>query len=142
MVKLVKQFKKNPYIRQFATALVQSLPGKAWYAEISACFEWVRNNIRYVQDIDDIETIQWPTATVQLEHGDCDDMCILLATLLAAIGIRSRFVAVGFAPNAYVHVYLEVLIPDTAYWLPADPTEPNPLGWAVPGVQARMVVDS
>lgn len=142
MASLVKQSKKNPFIRQFVTSLVQPLQGKDWIAEISTCFEWIRNNIRYVQDIDGVETLQIPIATLQLQHGDCDDMCILLASFLATIGIRTRFVAVGFAPGAYEHVYVEILVPDTSYWLPADPTEPNPLGWAVPGVQARMVVEN
>lgn len=136
---LVQRFKKDPYIRRVATALVQPLANKDWLGEMDACFQFVRNNIRYTQDIDDVETIQWPTATLQLLHGDCDDMATLLATLLAAIGLKTSFVAIGLTdPGQFDHVYIEAQDPDTADWIAMDPTENNALGWAAPESVCRI----
>lgn len=138
MGQLTAQYKKNPLIRRLATLIVQPLPNKAWGAEMAACLNFVRGQIRYTQDINDVETLQTPIATLQLAHGDCDDMCVLLASLLEAVGHPTRFVAIGFEPQQFTHVFLEILNFDTDRWVAADPTEPNPLGWSAAGYCCRM----
>ena len=132
MKAIINQSKKNPILREYTTSLVQSLRNKDWFGEINTVFNWVRNNIRYVQDINDIETLQIPVATIRLGHGDCDDMVMLMCAMLETIGYRTRSVAIGFDPDNYDHVYLEVFIPDTGKWVAADPTEKNALGWFAP----------
>lgn len=135
---IVAKYKKNPIVRRLATAIVQYLPGKDWVGEIGSCFNYVRNNIRYVQDINEIELLQTPLATLKLSHGDCDDMCMLLSSLLESIGFQTKFVAIGFEPQVFDHVYLEVLIPSSDNWIACDPTEPNELGWSADGYCCRM----
>lgn len=142
MSNLVNQYKNHPLIRQKGTALVQSVANKDWVGEINAIFNFVRNYIRYTRDIENTETIQTPVATLKLQHGDCDDMSMLLAALLATVGINTRFVAVGFAPQCFDHVYVEALEPDTGEWIACDPTEPNNLGWSAPGVVCRMQLEN
>lgn len=139
MGQIVRQFRKSPFIRQLATSLVQPLPNKDWIGEMSVLLNYVRNNIRYTQDINEIELLQTPMATLHLRHGDCDDMCILLSSLCEAIGFQTRFVAIGFEPQTFVHVYLQIFEPDNAEWISADPTEPNSLGWNASGECCRMV---
>ncbi len=138
MGKITAEYKKNPSIRRLATLLVQHLPGKNWIGEIGVCFNFVRNTIRYVQDINDVELLQTPIATLKLKHGDCDDMCMLLASLLEAIGYQTCFIAIGFEPQQFEHVYCQILNPGNQQWIAADPTEPNSLGWSAEGYCCRM----
>ncbi|MDE2020934.1 MAG: hypothetical protein KGJ13_11410 [Patescibacteria group bacterium] len=137
MVKLVKQGKTNPIIRQKATELTQELRQKDFTGEIRSLFDFVQNNIRYVRDIAGVETLHYPEQILLQEHGDCDDKAILLASLLAAIGHPTRFVAVGFKPGHFSHVFV-----DTRYgpgWLTLDATEPHPMGWRPPNIQSVMI---
>ncbi len=136
MVKLVKAGKTNPIIRAKATELVQDLRQKDFTGEIRNVFDFVQNNIRYVRDIAGVETLHYPEQVLAQEYGDCDDKAVLLASLLAAIGHPTRFVAVGFRPGHFSHVFV-----DTRYgsgWLTLDATEPNSMGWRPPGIQSVM----
>jgi transglutaminase-like putative cysteine protease len=117
---------------------VQKLQPKDWLGEIGTIFEFVRKNIRYIQDVNDVETLQWPTATLLLQHGDCDDMVMLTCAMLESIGYVTKSVAIGFSRGNFDHVYLEVYVPDRQMWLALDPTEPNPLGWAATGYCCRV----
>ncbi len=61
-----------------------------------------------------------------------------LLLLLESIGHPTRFVAVGFRPHNYSHVYLETKIGNT--WLGLETTEPVEVGWQPKGVMARMEI--
>lgn len=138
----MREYKKNPYIRDFAGRLVRNLQGKAWFDEIRIVFDFVRSNIRYTQDINGVETLQTPLATLELGIGDCDDMCTLLASLLEAIGHPTAFIAVGFELDVYEHVYLLTKIADSDSWLSLDPTENQPIGWFPPDTVSYMRLDN
>jgi transglutaminase-like putative cysteine protease len=144
MRSLVRLYKSNPYIRDFAGNLVKGLPGKAWFSEIRAIFSYVQTNIRYTQDINGVETLQTPTATLGLGYGDCDDMCTLLCSLLEAVGHPTAFIAVGFEPGEYEHVYVLTMAGDdpNRQWISLDPTEPNPMGWYPPDTVSFMKVEN
>ena len=119
--------------------LVQSVPPRDWRGEICSLFKYVRDHIRYVRDIEGVETLQTPPATIDLEAGDCDDKSTLLAALLASIGYQSRFVAVGYRqPDSYQHVYVEALL--DGEWVPLDATVPKPFGWRPRSAVSRMVL--
>ena len=133
MTELVKAGKKNPAIRQRATTLVQDLRSKDRIGEIRKLFDYVQNSIRYVRDIRDVETLHYAEQVMSQEYGDCDDKAVLLASLLEAIGHPTRFVAVGFKPGEYSHVFLDTMIGNNK-WLSLDPTEPQPMGWRPPGI--------
>jgi transglutaminase-like putative cysteine protease len=139
MRSIVQRYKTDVNIRHIAASLVQSLPQKDWSGQVQRLHQFVRDNIRYIRDIDGVETIQTPDKTLELKYGDCDDKATLLATLLQTIGHPARFVAVGTrAPGEYQHVYLETLIGKR--WVPLETTEPVPMGWAPPKVAAKMIV--
>ena len=133
MSDLVKAGKKNPAIRQRATSLTQDLRQKDRLGEIRKIFNYVQNSIRYVRDIHNVETLHFPEQVMTQEHGDCDDKAVLLASLLEAIGHPTRFVAVGFAPGEYSHVFVDTIIGNKK-WLSLDTTEPQPMGWRPPGI--------
>lgn len=137
MRELAQQYKSDPAVRGLALELVRPLSPRDWRGELKAVFEYVRDRIRYVHDIAGVETLQTPPATIELEAGDCDDKSTLLAALLASIGHRSRFVAVGYRqPNDYQHVYVEAAHEDK--WIPMDATVSRPFGWRPRDAVARM----
>lgn len=139
MRELVHQYKSDSTVRGLALELVRSVPPKDWRGEIRAVFEYVRDNIRYTHDIAGIETLQTPPATIELEAGDCDDKSTLLAALLASVGHRTRFVAVGYRQsNDYQHVYVEAALGND--WIPLDATMARPFGWRPRDAVARMVL--
>lgn len=137
MAQIVKEYKINPIVREKALALTRFVFQKDFIGEVQALFDFVQNHVRYVHDIEGVETLQTPDVTLDHMAGDCDDKSILLASLLASIGYSSRFRAVGFARDVLEHVYVEVKL--GTQWIALDATEPNPMGWAPPGVVSSYV---
>lgn len=130
-------YKKSPWVRNFANSLTLNLPQKSYFRQVERLFSFVQNQIRYVHDIAGVEMVQTPEVTLTRRSGDCDDKAVLLATLLESIGHPSRFVAVGFKPGKFSHVYVETKVGNA--WIALDATEPHPPGWTPPNVKARMV---
>lgn len=116
-------------IRRKAADLVAFIPGNSWREQARLLFEFVRDRVRYLGDVNGIETIQTPGVTLSLGYGDCDDKSTLLAALLESIGHPARFRAVGFAGfGEFEHVYVETKIGND--WLAMDATMPHEMGWA------------
>jgi transglutaminase-like putative cysteine protease len=142
MKKLVKQYKKSLPIRQLAVELTNGFKQKDYIAEIRAVHKFVRDRIRYVKDIRGVETVQTPLKTLEIGSGDCDDKATLAGALLEALGHRTRFVAIGFRPGIFQHVYLETTVnsPSLNQWLALETTEPWPLGKKAQGEVNKMIV--
>ncbi len=140
MSRLAKDGKLNPAIRAKAVELTERLPQKGWIAEIRALQEFVHDKIRYVRDIEGVETVHTADAVLSIGSGDCDDKSVLLASLLGAIGHPSRFVAVGFEPGRFSHVYVETLVGrKPGKWIALETTEPVGIGWTPPNIVSRIV---
>lgn len=107
------------------------LAQKDFAGEADRCLAFVRDDIRYVRDIDGVETLHDPVTLLRLGAGDCDDKAILLAALLLSIGHDAvRFIAGAWEPGQYSHVWLQ----DQIYgqWVDLESTEPIPFGQSVP----------
>lgn len=139
MGQLVRQGKKNPGLRHYAATLVGSLEPKAWLAEIRTVFETVRDNVRYTLDINNVETLQTPVFTLQHGYGDCDDMAVLIATLLESIGHPTAFEAISFGGGEFSHVVPLTRAGGEGRWITLDATEPEPMGWRPPGIRHSMI---
>ncbi len=136
---MVQVFKRDVELRSFALSLVEGLPQKDHAGEINTLFEFVRDQIRYVQDINDVETLQTPDKTLEIGQGDCDDKATLLATLLETIGFRTSFKLAGYHGNEYEHVY--VYVEGAGEALHLDATEPEPAGYEPPGATIARYVE-
>jgi hypothetical protein len=96
--------------------------GNEKICHLKAIFGFVQQNFNYVSDPRAFEYIKTPREALQAEAGDCDDASVLLANLLQAVGIRTRFV---FIPQ---HVYVQAHMPDAlrryrkGEWINLDPT--------------------
>ena len=132
----VNQYKTHKNIRELALQLTRGLPQKDFDAEIKALFNYVQNNIRYVKDVHNVETIQTPLKTLEYGQGDCDDKSTLLAALLQSLGHPTRFHALGFKPEHISHVLLEVKADNK--WIALDSTEPHMMGWLPPHIKKSI----
>lgn len=145
MANLIKAGKRDPIVRTFAARLVTGAGigggnSKNRFGEIETVYNFVREKIRYVWDIDGQETLHTPRFILQNGFGDCDDKVILAGAMLASLGHKVRVIAMGNSPGRFSHVILEVLIftKRGPRWLPLDCTEDRGLGWAPPHI-SRMV---
>ncbi len=140
MRQLVQQGKFNLSNRDLANRITANVAAKDWTGELQAIFEWVRNNIRYALDTNDIETIQGAATTVALGYGDCDDFSVLLATLCECAGHPCCFVALGFSQAGdYSHVVTAASGAGENCWISMDATEAQPFGWFPPGVICELI---
>lgn len=138
MRELVRHGKRALPVRSLAVELTNGNDQKDWIAEVKALHAFVRDNIRYVKDVRDVETLHYPEIVLQIGAGDCDDKSVLLASLLESIGHPTRFVAIGFKPDDFVHVYPETMIGRA--WIPLETTEPVEIGWTPKNIVSRLVV--
>jgi hypothetical protein len=138
---------KSPKIREFAINILDSaqVKNKDYRGMTIAIHNWVRDNIRYVNDPVGQETVCHPEYVIQLRAGDCDDASTLEAALLGALGIDTRFVVVGLQTGGgFSHVYLqaEVKEPTGLVWMSLDPImRQYPAGWEVPNAKRKKIYD-
>lgn len=115
MKKVARQRAGHPLIRRLATSILNyyEVPSQHYADEAMAIGDYVKEKVRYVRDPDGIEYLQDPVDLV--EHikqgqasGDCDDMSLLIATLLLSVGHVPSFRAVRYRDYAghYNHIYV------------------------------------
>ena len=136
---LTREYRQDPLIRDLAKRITISCRAKEFRCELEAVHNFVRDRIKYIRDVHDVETVQTPDKTLADKSGDCDDKCVLLASLLQSIGHPARFVAVAFQKGApFSHVFVES--PIGGYWRACETTEPWPMGQRPPGIARYMFV--
>jgi transglutaminase-like putative cysteine protease len=123
--------RRSMKIRQAALSIVFLQPEKNEFMQANALFEFVRDYIKYIKDVNEVETVSTAEKTLESQIGDCDDQCILLASLAESVGIPTKFVLAGYNSNqSFEHVYCALFVGDE--WICADPTEANVFGWCPP----------
>lgn len=139
MVRLTKEGRRDVGVIQLARQLTLSLPARDYRGQIHRLFHWVKQHIRYVNDPREVETISTAAATLKMACGDCDDMSVLLASLLEALGHPTRFAAYGFGNGPYSHVLVETRLGESL-WLSLDPTvASSTVGWKPPKATRLML---
>ena len=140
MRQLVNAGKKSPVVRQLAVSLTKGLIQKDWDSEVNTLYKFVRDRIRYVRDINGVETLHTPEKILENAAGDCDDKSVLLASLLESLGYRTRLVAVGFRKNSFSHVYPEVFHNNN--WVSLETTEPVDIGWKPRNIVTSLILNT
>jgi len=131
MVEIVRDYRRNPTIRQLAIELMPEDRYPNRREQARAVWKFVRSYIRFIGDIRGTETLQTPIRTLQNRAGDCDDQSILVSALLEAVSHQTRFVAMGFERGKFSHVLSEDWMGRT--WLPLETTVADvPFGWSPP----------
>ncbi len=159
MVKIAREFLKPNshaktqdllYVRVTAQQAVQHVPEKDHWGEGVALHQFVRDCVRYVQDMAHAETIQYPDKTLQIGSGDCDDKALLFCCLANCIGYETRFIAIAVPTDddpegrIFSHVSGQLLIPrkgwTNAETIPIDDRGTKvPLGWFPPDASCVML---
>jgi transglutaminase-like putative cysteine protease len=138
---LIRSGAKDFYVRQKAIQIFRErgVPARDRFGEVRALFEWVHDNIRYTRDIFRVELLHSARRMLELRAGDCDDMTILLGSMLVSTGHPVRLVLAGFRPDrphVYSHVYPEVHV--GRRWIAIDASTDRPIGWAPPARWKRV----
>jgi Transglutaminase-like superfamily len=138
---MIREGAKDFYVRQKAIEIFRAynVKPKNRMGEVCALFDFVKRNIRYTRDIFRVELLHSPRRMLELRAGDCDDMTILLGSMLLSTGHPVRLVLAGFRPNrphAYSHIYPEVNV--RGRWIALDATVDKPIGWAPPVLWKRV----
>ena len=111
---------------------------------ISAVFDWVKTNIKYVPDAtiagslgssaEDPELFISPIRMVRDYNegkplsGDCDDQSLMCVALYRALGMRANGVLLDRQGKGFDHAVCEVESP-TLGMITVDTTGNTPLGW-------------
>jgi transglutaminase-like putative cysteine protease len=111
----------DPLVKNVATRIATAGCDSSLLCQAKSEFYFVRDNFVYVAEYDDY--IQTPAEMLSTHGGDCDDHAVLLANLLRAIGVPTKF---AYQPN---HVYVKAYIADAPSkykdsegWIPLDAT--------------------
>lgn len=151
LINEINRGKRDPNVTKIAGSVLSVKRGGQWAvpirdyrAEAVAMFNYVRENVRYTRDPYNVERYSTARRTLELEIGDCDDMTILLGSLLQAVGLPIRIRVIGLkGQRVFSHVYLVVGLPPDrpASWMPLDASRPEEAGWELPASQRGLKRD-
>lgn len=136
MALMVRRDCRNEDLRNFVIQnVVRRVKGHDFAGEIEACFEFVRDNIRYTRDPVTVERLADAVTTLRTRAGDCKSKAVLLATMLAILGQQPFFLVLSQEPWSndpqweFSHVYVGLMFPP-GHFMPLDPTpEESKVGW-------------
>lgn len=139
MHEVVKLAKTDATFRELALWLTRdgdrSRDWKNYEAELENAFAKLRKVVTYRRDPHQVEWVQSPWQTLRIGAGDCDDMSVLIASVMGATGARYRFVTLRadpVRPNEWTHVFSEIYVPSSG-WVAADLSVAEPLGFKPSG---------
>lgn len=133
MRRLARQGMVHPVVREKALEIVAGVPGRAYDALIAALHQWLVAHSWFTRDpaIAELLVTPWQQLADLTRRGiltyDCDDAAILAAALGGAVGLKARFVVVGFrSRNApFRHIWTELAAPSgptRGQWVALDVT--------------------
>ena len=123
---------------------------KDYLCEVQIVYEWVRDNIHWIRDVREHETLQKPLRTLEAGFGDCDCLTTLLNSMLNSIGYDTMAVAGDLRADTreYSHVWSRVKVPiitengPQEQWVPVDASDPGTkFGWESPKGTKRLTID-
>lgn len=116
MQRVAHERKSHPLVRQLALLILEDakVPSQHYIDEAKAIGRFIQKKVRYVRDIEGVETLHDPLTMIDqikkgVAQGDCDDMALLIATLLLSVGHEPYFTIVKYqAGGPYAHIYVTV----------------------------------
>lgn len=115
MKKVARERSCHPLIRELALRILEyyKVPSQDYAKEAKAIGTYIQKHMRYVRDPNGAEMLHDPVMLVdQMKRnqaqGDCDDMTLLIGTLLLSIGHQPYFRCVRYFPGSgpYQHIYV------------------------------------
>lgn len=138
----------NPKIQNLADKITKGIHPADQLSQMLAVRNWILANLLYVTDASEakrlfripdsemehgeLEAVKSPEATLKTKRYDCDCGASLIASVLLALGIPVRFMAVSFhpeqvtGPDGFSHVFAQGFDGSTGQWVILDPVSyPN-----------------
>lgn len=134
MKRIVLEAMRDPTVLDSAKTVIRSAGGKNREEQARHIAGWISQSLRFVRDPYGIETIHTPRymldriKAVGMFEADCDDYAVLSASLAKAVGLRTKFVILGFLQKGapWSHVYTMAQTPRG--WYPFDVSFGIPIG--------------
>lgn len=126
MRRLIDDALRDPSIVRLATEIIRHVPAFDDLSETHAIYDWVKRNFRFTKDPVNKEKLYPPAELLKIRAGDCDDISMILGTLLMAAGYPARLITVSAnsnAPDQFSHVYVEGQV--MGQWIPMDAARPD-----------------
>ncbi|MHC1605439.1 MAG: transglutaminase-like domain-containing protein [Candidatus Methanofastidiosia archaeon] len=82
----------DPGLRALSAQILESCEDPSKECRVNAIYRYVVENMKYYSDPRGAEYIQTPQETLQIGGGDCEDLTILLCSLLENVGIKTYMV--------------------------------------------------
>ena len=123
MRELAWEGQTSPLVREFAINALRRVKPKDALSEVGALYYACCRDIHYLGDPIGNELLQHPEVTINTAAGDCDDMSILLGSVLLmseilSVGYPCRYKLVGFKNGPPSHVFLEANVNNK--WIALD----------------------
>lgn len=142
MRRLVNDSLADRQVRKVAARIVAGCPPRDCRCRVGKLRAYVASVWRFLRDPKNVELLQAPRVLLDTigengyVRGDCDDAAILGAALVKAVGLRARFVVVGWRGSfgPFSHVWTEGW--DGRRWVEFDVTRPAQV---VPPATRKMV---
>lgn len=133
MLQLIRNARALPLVRGVSVRLAAGCHPEDQECREARIYAWVKKRIQFVPDPRRVELLHDPLAvlwTIRRQGwaaGDCDDIAVILASLLESVGIRTRLKVVATSPGPvrpFRHVFVESAQPDGS-WRRLDPLGEN-----------------
>lgn len=115
MRKIARSRAHHPKVRGLALKILEQagVGSHDFYDEARAIARFVQENVRYVRDVDGVEQLHDPLLMIDqiisgYAQGDCDDMSLLISTLLLSVGVQPYYAIVRYRATTgpYNHIYV------------------------------------
>jgi transglutaminase-like putative cysteine protease len=144
MHKLIKKAKTDEKFRELALWLTRDgdrdRDWKNYIAELENAFNRLRKVVTYRRDPYQVEWVQNAWHTLRMKAGDCDDLSVLICSVMGATGAQYRFVTLKadrLRPDEFSHIFPEIQVPGKG-WVAADLSVSEPLGYRPSGFPEKI----
>lgn len=151
MIRIAREKSGNNVVRQLAIKILNDAQTESHnhLDEAVAIGKWVRDNVKYMKDPHGLELLQDPLLMIEKAEkgearGDCDDMSLLIATLLLAVGIKPYFKVVRWKEKRgnFNHIYIMVFeknFRQNANWIALDAIiKDRPIGTELDSMSSEL----
>jgi len=122
MRRVAQERKSHPLVRELALSILHhhKVPSHDYVKEALAIGRYVKDKVRYVRDISGMEQLHDPVTMIEqlqrgVAQGDCDDMSLLIATLLLSIGHKPLYRMVRYKSQSGPFQHIYVVVYDSDY---------------------------
>ena len=117
--KLIYEDMNHPKVRILAQQITKGYNTNLGKAR--AIYNWIKQNIHYTRDQENLDIYTRPSMLIELGRGDCDDSAMLFSSLAGIVGIPIKLKIITQDKKVWSHVYPLAL---NGKWLPYDAAAP------------------